>query len=85
MATKVTAVNPGKGIGITHTTLTGTGTIMAIAGLTMITVAQGAIVTAVHLANVPMTNMVMTEIIGATGTIMTGEHCCSLDRLETKG
>lgn len=82
MATQVTAVNPGKGIGITRTTLTDTGTIMAIVGLTMITAAQGATATAVHLANVPMTNTVMTEIIGATETTMTGKHCCSVDRLE---
>lgn len=92
MATQVTAVSPGKGIGITRMTLTGTGTIMAIAGLTMITVAQGATVTAAHLANDPMTNTVMTEITGAIETIMTdiqtprgGARMNTMPRITIKG
>lgn len=72
IATQVTAINPGRGNGITHMKVTGTRTItITIAGLTMTTVAQEDTVTAAHLASVPMTSTVMIEIIEAIETIMT--------------
>lgn len=70
-ATQVTAISPGKGIGITRMTLTGTRTIITVTVVLMVTTAaQEVTVTAAPLANDPMI-MVTIEIIVAIETIMT--------------